>query len=256
MSRARRYAAVLGLSLLVWSTPALAQVEEAAVGASAFEWVAILGAVALLPFVLVMVTSFVKVSVVLAILRNAIGAQGVPPGPVIIGLAIILSIYIMAPVGLSMYDEAQVALDEVDQALPPDEDPSQFERVSAAALAAAGPLTAFLERHAHQKDRDLFVEMSPHRDAAGGALDDDDLMVLVPAFVLSELKEAFQIGFLIFIPFIVIDMVVANILLSLGMHMLSPTTVSMPFKLLLFVLVDGWYLIVRGLVESYQMTGV
>jgi type III secretion protein R len=124
-----------------------------------------------------------------------------------------------------------------------------------AAREAVEPLRGFLAQHAHRQDVALFVELSGDGDVDDGVarLSADDLLVLTPAFVVSELKEAFQIGFLLFIPFLVIDLVVANILMSLGMVMLSPTTVSLPFKLMLFVLVDGWYLLARGLVASYQV---
>ncbi|MBI3186076.1 MAG: type III secretion system export apparatus subunit SctR [Myxococcales bacterium] len=209
-----------------------------------------LAALGLVPFVLLMVTSFVKISVVLSIVRSAMGTQQIPPTQVITGLAIILTVYIMAPVGQEMYRVAQVErLQSTEGMLSPQTVQQLFE----ASHRAKEPLRNFLLKKVTIKDRSLFyslaLKMRKEEDRVG--VTDRDFLVIVPAFVVSELKEAFQIGFLLFVPFIVIDMVVANILLALGMHMLSPTTISMPFKLLLFVLVDGWYLIAKGLVVGY-----
>jgi type III secretion protein R len=209
-----------------------------------------LAALSLVPFVLMMVTSFVKISVVLSIVRSALGTQQIPPTPVITGLAIILTVYIMAPVGQAMYRAAEVDVMERGAALMSSQTVGQLLN---AGDRAKEPLRDFLIKKVTQKDRGLFFNLArkmrtaEERDAIG----DRDFLVIVPAFVVSELKEAFQIGFILFVPFIVIDMVVSNILLALGMQMLSPTTISMPFKLLLFVLVDGWYLIAKGLVVGY-----
>jgi type III secretion protein R len=209
----------------------------------------ILGALTLAPFVLIMLTSFVKISVALSILRNALGTQSVPPNQVITGLAFVLTIFIMMPVASQMYGAAGSITDTRDI----------FSEASVKSLFDASnrakePLRLFLSKHSHDQDRVLFMELAgrlkteaPSEPTPGKT----DFQVIIPAFVTSELKEAFQIGFLIFVPFIVIDMVVANILLSMGMHMLSPSVISLPFKLLLFVLVDGWFLLVRGLVLSY-----
>ncbi len=209
-----------------------------------------LAALSLVPFVLMMVTSFVKISVVLSIVRSALGTQQIPPTQVITGLAIILTVYIMAPVGQEMFRVA--GADVLKQGGEVFSSRTVGQMLEAADRAKE-PLRDFLLKKVTIKDRSLFYNLArkmrtgEDRDAIG----DKDFMVLVPAFVVSELKEAFQIGFILFLPFIVIDMVVANILLALGMHMLSPTTISMPFKLLLFVLVDGWYLIAKGLVVGY-----
>jgi type III secretion protein R len=211
--------------------------------------VVMLGLLALLPFLLIMVTSFVKVAVVLSLLRTAIGAQQVPPNQVITGLAIVLSIYIMAPVGMQIYEEVSPTLTQLEQT---DQRPG-FAEYRDLATRSAAPLKSFLNKHAHPMESQLLYELAlelrPPDQREG--LERQDLIVAVPAFVVSELKEAFTIGFILFVPFIVIDMVIANILLSLGMHMLSPTTISLPFKLLLFVLVDGWFLVVKGLVLGY-----
>jgi type III secretion protein R len=262
--------------------------------------VMVLGALALAPFVLIMLTSFVKISVVLAILRNALGTQSVPPNQVITGVALILSMFIMTPVVRNMYHEAGAIANTRDIFSE-----SSIKNLFDAVDKGKEPLRRFLAKHAHDADRMLFVELArrleeapsqggtgtppptpPVREsapvpapttsesAAGKAdtlpippktqdheakADDktgdkpgkDDFQVLIPAFVTSELQEAFQIGFLVFLPFIIIDMVVANILLAMGMSMLPPSVVSLPFKLLLFVLVNGWFLIVRNLVLSY-----
>jgi type III secretion protein R len=211
-----------------------------------------LAALAMVPFVLIMITSFVKIAVVLSIVRQAIGTQQIPPTQVITGLAIILTIYIMTPVGLEIYNSSR---DVIQQSKPGSAAIADFtvDQIIAAAREGQHPLRRFLIKHAHLKDRDMFFKlawrMREPRDRA--ALTDEDFSVIVPAFVISELKEAFQIGFILFMPFLVIDMVVSNILMALGMQMLSPTTISLPFKILLFVLVDGWYLITRGLVLGY-----
>ncbi|MFP2908105.1 type III secretion system export apparatus subunit SctR [Pyxidicoccus sp. 3LFB2] len=209
-----------------------------------------LAAMGLVPFALMMVTSFVKISVVLSIVRSALGTQQIPPTQVITGLAVILTVYIMAPVGQEMYRAAGMDIWA--------KGPGVFSSETVGTLlGAAGkskePLREWLMKKVTTKDRSLFFNLAKkmRKGEDRDAVESDDFMVIVPAFVVSELKEAFQIGFLLFVPFIVIDMVVANILLALGMHMLSPTTISMPFKLLLFVLVDGWYLIAKGLVIGY-----
>ena len=218
-------------------------------GGSPLTMVVALGLLALLPFLLIMVTSFVKVAVVLSLLRTAIGAQSVPPNQVITGLAIVLSIYIMAPVGMQIYEEVAPTVEAFEESnIRPG-----FDEYRDLARRTADPLRAFLVKHAHAVEKellfDLALELRPPEQRKD--VERDDLIILIPAFVVSELKEAFTIGFILFVPFIVVDMVIANILLSLGMHMLSPTTISLPFKLLLFVLVDGWFLVVKGLVLGY-----
>ena len=207
---------------------------------------------ALVPFVLIMVTSFVKIAVVLSIVRQAIGTQQIPPTQVITGLATILTVYIMMPVGLEIYHSSEKTMARYG-------DKGGFasftvDQVVELVREGQHPLRRFLIKHAHLKDRDMFYKlawkMRQPQDRA--TLTDEDWSIIVPAFTISELKEAFQIGFILFVPFLVIDMVVSNILMALGMQMLSPTTISLPFKILLFVLVDGWYLITRGLVLGYS----
>jgi flagellar biosynthesis protein FliP len=192
----------------------------------------------LLPAVLVMFTSFTRIVVVLGFLRQAIGGQQIPPNPVIIGLALFLTLFIMAPTvdvittnSINPYMEKQITMNE-------------------ALKRAESPAKLFMLKQTREKDIALFLKLSKESVPAKPA--DLPLKVVVPAFAISELKTAFEIGFLIFIPFLIIDMVVASILLSMGMMMLPPVMISLPFKLLLFVLVDGWNLIVGTMVRSFQ----
>ena len=210
-----------------------------------------LSLLSLLPFLLMMSTSFVKFSVVFAILRSALGLQQVPPPAVTTGLALVLTAYVMAPVGTQAYDAVQPLL--MESSGQDVVSPGGAQMVLEAVSRAREPLRAFLFKHAHPKERAAFHQMALRMGPPSWkeSLKDTDLLVLLPAFTVSELTEAFMIGFLIFLPFLVIDMVVSNLLLAMGMHMLSPVTISMPFKLLLFVLVDGWDLLVRGLVQGY-----
>lgn len=198
---------------------------------------------ALLPFAAVMVTSFTKIVVVLSLLRNALGLQQSPPNMVLNGIALVLSFYVMFPVGQEMSEK----VGRIDGA------------GGAATLLEAGdrakePLRDFLVKHAPQRERTFFLHtaqksLPPERAAK---LTDRDFVVILPAFTIGQLASAFEIGFLVFLPFLVVDLVVANILMAMGMQMLTPTTVSLPLKLLLFVLVDGWVKLAHGLVLSYR----
>lgn len=205
------------------------------------------------PFILMMTTSFVKIAVVLSLVRSALGTQQIPPNQIITGLALILTVYVMIPVGQRVYDAtADVIRTQTQQDLL---SLASVDILKAAVDTGKEPMREFLLAHAHNQERKLFYNIGKRlkiNDTLGG-LTNKDFIVLIPAFVISELSEAFQIGFIIFLPFLVIDMVVSNILLSMGMFQLSPVTVSLPFKLLLFVLVDGWYLITEGLVNGYLM---
>ena len=198
--------------------------------------------IALAPFFAVMVTSFTKIVVVLSLIRNALGLQQVPPNLVLNGLALILSLYVMYPTMQQM-----VAASGVDSV------PAQTDELFSAADRAKEPLRAFLVRHSDPGERAFFQRTQARVAERSGteAAGETDFIVIIPAFVVKELTTAFQIGFLIFLPFLVIDLVISNILLALGMMMLSPVTISLPFKLLLFVLVDGWVKISHGLVLSY-----
>ena len=199
--------------------------------------------VALAPFVGVMVTSFTKIIVVLSLLRNALGLQQVPPNVVLNGMALILTIYVMFPVGLEMAERVKAVRSPMNNT----------QGLMDAANAAKEPLRDFLVKHSSPVQRAFFLKTAqknlPSERAA--QLTERDFVVTVPAFTVGELSAAFQIGFLIFLPFLVIDLVIANILTAMGMMMLSPTTISLPFKLLLFVLVDGWIKVAHGLVLSY-----
>ena len=203
--------------------------------------VAALAALSLAPFLLVVTTSFLKIAVVLSLLRNALGTPRVPPTMVITGLAVALTVVAMAPT-------AGKVAGAVEQGLAGR--PATVEAVLDAGRAAREPVREFLLHHAHADALDALHGMAV-RSRPDEQVQRRDLIVAVPAFILSELKEAFLIGFILFIPFLVLELVVANVLLALGMHMLAPTTVSLPFKLLLFVAVDGWTLIIQGLLEGY-----
>jgi type III secretion protein R len=210
----------------------------------------VLGAFALAPFVLIMLTSFVKISVVMSILRNALGTQQVPPNQVITGISLILTIFIMTPVAEKMYAEAGQIGDT--EAIFSE---MSVKTIFEAAKRGREPLRAFLERHAQERDRKMFFDLARQMAKRNGndpeSINVRDFRIIIPSFVTSQLTEAFKIGFLLFIPFLIIDMVVSNILQAMGMFMLSPTVISLPFKLLLFVLVNGWVLLIQGLVLSY-----
>jgi len=199
-------------------------------------------ALAIAPFFAVMVTSFTKIVVTLSLLRNALGLQQVPPNIVLNGLALILSLYVMYPVGQSMQDAIV--------AHPPAPTES---KLMVAMNAGKEPLRDFLLKHSDPRERNFFLKTAQRvgNPEHAAEMTDRDFVVVIPSFVVKELSLAFQIGFLIFLPFLVIDLVISNILLAMGMMMLSPTTISLPFKLLLFVLVDGWVKLSHGLVLSY-----
>lgn len=196
-------------------------------------------AAGLLPFVVVMLTSFVKMAVVLSIVRSAMGAPQVPPNSVVTGLALALSMVVMAPVAYEVGEELTA-----DAAAFSGGSPGE---ILSAVERAAQPVRRFLIRHAHPDHVATFAEMAP----GGDPEEAPSWRVLVPAFVVSQLHEAFRMGFVVFLPFLVLDMLIASVLLSLGMHMLSPTTISLPFKLLLFVFADGWTLIGTSLLGAY-----
>jgi type III secretion protein R len=200
-------------------------------------------ALSLAPFIALMVTSFVKFSIVLSLVRNALGIQQIPPNMVINGLALILSLYIMAPMGIEMFDIISNAFNKHDN----------FENVLLDAGAAKEPLRAFLLKHSKKKERLFFAQSAKKlwQNESAQKLQDTDLIVLIPAFTVNELAKAFKIGFLIYLPFVIVDLIVSNILLAMGMMMMSPMTVSLPFKLLLFVLTDGWTKLIHALVLSY-----
>ncbi len=204
----------------------------------------VLLALAALPFAAMVVTSYTKISIVLGLLRNAIGVQQVPPNMVLNGVAIIISCYIMAPV----FIEASKGLTS------PSAQTSSTQTLMQAADSAREPFRKFLDQHAEEREKQFFLKSAaiiwPSEQAA--ALKKDDLIVLAPAFLLSELTAAFRIGFLLYLAFIVIDIVIANVLLAMGLSQVTPSNVAIPFKLLLFVTLDGWSRLVHGLVLTYR----
>jgi type III secretion protein R len=201
-------------------------------------------AIGLLPFVAMVVTSYAKIVVVLGLLRNALGVQQVPPNMVLNGIAILVSAYVMAPVGM----QAAKAL----QGEQIDAQPSQA--LIQAFGAAREPFRAFLIKHTDEREKRFFLRSAAvvWPKAQAQSLNENDLIVLAPAFTLSELTDAFKIGFLLYIAFIVIDLIIANVLLALGLNQVMPTNVAIPFKLLLFVVMDGWSTLIHGLVMTYR----
>ena len=191
----------------------------------------------LAPAILILMTSFARIIIVLSFVRTALATQQMPPNQVLVGLALFLTFFIMAPTFQQVNENAltplfaeEISLDEA------------YEQASI-------PLKEFMSKHTRQKDLELFLNYN--KADRPESLEDVSLTMLVPAFALSEIKTAFQMGFMIFIPFLVIDMIVASILMSMGMMMLPPVMISLPFKILLFVLVDGWYLIIKSLLQSF-----
>ncbi|HEY9102581.1 flagellar type III secretion system pore protein FliP [Chitinimonas sp.] len=196
-----------------------------------------LTALTFLPAVLLMMTAFTRIVIVLSMLRQALGTQQSPPNQVIVGLSLFLTVFVMSPVLDKIWTEAY--------------QPYSQEQIgfNEALERASKPLKQFMIKQTRQKDLALFVELS--QSAKPNGPEDISLKVLVPAFVTSELKTAFQIAFLVFIPFLIIDMVVASVLMAMGMMMVSPVTIALPFKIILFVLVDGWTLLIGSLVQSF-----
>jgi flagellar biosynthetic protein FliP len=203
-----------------------------------FEILGILTVLALAPSILIMMTSFTRIIIVLSFVRNALGIQQLPPNQVLIGLALFLTFFVMAPIGTQVYDDAVIPYLE-----------NRIEQQEALDRAMA-PLREFMFRNTRESDMNLFLNLSGQERPE--ILDDIPTHVVIPAFIISELKTGFQIGFLIFLPFIVVDMVVASTLMSMGMMMLPPVMISLPFKILLFVLVDGWNLVIRNLIMGFN----
>jgi len=203
----------------------------------AIQLIALLTILSLAPSIVVMMTSFTRIVVVLSLLRTALGTATAPPNTVIVALALFLTAFVMGPTLQRSYDDAVKPLVgnqiTVEQALQ----------------RGAGPLRSFMQKNVREKDLKLFMDLSG--DAPPATPDEMSMRILVPAFMISELKRAFEIGFLLFLPFLIIDLVVASVLMSMGMMMLPPVVVSLPFKLIFFVLVDGWSLVAGSLVQSY-----
>ena len=198
---------------------------------------ALMTTLTLLPSLLLMMTSFVRIIIVMSILRQALGTGQTPPNNVLVGISLFLTLFIMSPVLTDVYTNALV---------PYMENGMKFDKALAAAEA---PLRGFMLKQTREEDIGLFMQMARKADVSDAS--QVPFTTLVPAFITSELKSAFTIGFLIYIPFVVIDLIVASVLMSMGMAMLSPMMISMPFKLMLFVLVDGWSLIMGSLAASF-----
>jgi len=240
----------LGLLTLLLMSPAFAQVgmpivnmvDDGSGGTKyslTLQLLALMTVLTLLPSLLLMMTSFVRIIIVMSLLRQALGTAQTPPNQVLLGMALFLTLFIMSPVLSTVYDEAIT---------PYFEEKISFETALAEAEA---PFRVFMLNQTRETDIAMFVEIAGNENIQEPA--DVPFTTLVPAFITSELKSAFSIGFLIYIPFVVIDLVVASVLMSMGMMMLSPMMISMPFKLMLFVLVDGWTLIMGSLTSSFAV---
>ncbi|MEY2617679.1 MAG: type secretion system export apparatus subunit SctR [Pseudomonadota bacterium] len=203
----------------------------------------VFGLLALLPTLVVVTTSFLKIAVVMMLLRNALGVQQVPPNIALYGLALILTAYVMAPVGNRIYE---TTLQNPTSMRTP-------EGMLANVRRGIEPLRGFMERNSRPEQRDFFLRTSQRMwgPAMSADVKPTDFLILLPAFLVSELTSAFQIGFLIYLPFVVIDLIVSNILLAMGMMMVSPVTISLPLKLFLFIAADGWTRLIQGLVLTY-----
>ena len=231
-------------AVLVWvSTPAVAQTLSLDFGqggdatARIIQIIALITILSLAPSILVMVTSFIRIMVVLSFLRTAMGTQQTPPNQVLVSLALFLTVFVMMPTFEKAFDQGIQPLiaGEIDES-------EAFNR-------SVGPFRDFMMSHVREQDLGLFVEIGkiPEEEARR----EMPMRVLIPAFMISELRRAFEIGFLIFVPFLIIDMVVASVLMAMGMMMLPPIIIALPFKIIFFVLVDGWFLIVGSLVRSF-----
>ena len=228
-----------------------------------FSLIVLFVGLSLLPFVAMIATSYLKIVVVMSLIRNALGIQSIPPNMVINALAMILSFYIMAPVASEAW---AIAKEELAKRQPAAETSGTSGMARAAGKAdgrwfetdavakAAEPFRKFLSDHTSPRERAFFVNTAETlwgKDGKPAKVDPESYYVLLPSFCVSELTKAFQIGFLVYLPFIAIDIIVSNILLAMGMMMVSPVTISLPFKLLLFVMVNGWTLLIQGLVRGY-----
>ena len=232
------------VTIVAWVEPAAAQQMTIDFGAKGggmterlVQLVALITVLSIAPSILMMVTSFVRIVVVLSLLRTAIGIPQSPPNSVLISLALFLTAFVMTPTLEKSYkDGIQPLMEEKIQMT------EAFEKTTA-------PLAAFMLKHVREGDLQLFFNLAKVKPPATAA--ETPLRILVPAFLISELRRAFEIGFLLFIPFLIIDLVIASLLMAMGMMMLPPVTISLPFKLIFFVLVDGWALVAGSLVQSY-----
>ncbi|MBU0550977.1 flagellar type III secretion system pore protein FliP [Myxococcota bacterium] len=251
MRHHRAFALLIALLILLLSGAALAQAQplslpkvQMSVGGGEGDWVGALRVMALLtiltlaPSILLTMTSFTRIVIVLSFMRQALGTQQSPPNQVLVALALFLSVFIMQPVWSKVHTDALAPFmaGEINQTVA-------LER-------AQEPVRAFMFKHTRQKDLGLFIRAAGAQRPKTRA--DVSTWQLIPAFIISELRTAFQMGFMLYVPFLVMDMVVASILMAMGMMMLPPILISLPFKIMLFVLVDGWNLLVTSLIESFQ----
>jgi flagellar biosynthetic protein FliP len=236
-------ATALGAVALFSADPALAQNlsldfgEGGSATGKIVQIVVLMTVLSLAPSILIMVTSFVRIVIVLSFLRTAMGAQQTPPNAVLVSLALFMTFFIMQPTLETAYTNGILPLIEEEIS-----EEQALERTVA-------PFRAFMLKHVREKDLELFLDLA-RIEAVPSALE-TPLRALIPAFMISELRRAFEIGFLLFVPFLMIDMVVASVLMSMGMMMLPPVMISLPFKLIFFVLVDGWYLVAGSLARSF-----
>ncbi|MCW9033677.1 MAG: flagellar type III secretion system pore protein FliP [Alphaproteobacteria bacterium] len=239
---------VIGLvasGLIFMTQPAFAQSFTLDLGGDSsattrvVQLIALTTVLSLAPSILIMMTSFTRIVIVFSFVRTALGTQQAPPNQVLISLALFLTLFIMMPTFEEVYDEALKPMME-----------GQMEEVEAFDRALV-PFHRFMSRHVREQDLQLFFDIAKIDDTKLDGIESVPMKALIPAFMLSEIRRAFEIGFLIFVPFLVIDMVVASVLMSMGMMMLPPIIVALPFKIIFFVLVDGWYLLVGSLVKSF-----
>ena len=230
-----------------------------------FSLIIVLVGLSLIPFVAMIATSYLKIVVVMSLIRNALGIQSIPPNMVLNALAMILTFYIMAPVvseSWSAIVESQKTMAAKAGTVAPQAQgqgavahpPSTIDLSSLDLSKAGEPFRRFLSEHTAPRERMFFIKTAETlwgKDGEPAAVDPESYWILLPSFCVSELTKAFQIGFLVYLPFIAIDIIVSNILLAMGMMMVSPVTISLPFKLLLFVMVNGWTLLIQGLVKGY-----
>ena len=245
--RVRRVTVVAGVAAILAAGVVSAAAQDISINLGAgdgggltervIQLIALLTVLSLAPSILVMMTCFTRIVVVLSLLRTALGTATAPPNAVIVSLALFLTAFVMGPALQSAYDAGVRPL--MNNEISTEE---AFTR-------GVGPLRAFMQKNVREKDLKLFADMS--HEAAPASPEEMSLRILVPAFMISELKRAFEIGFLLFLPFLIIDLVVASVLMSMGMMMLPPVVVSLPFKLIFFVLVDGWSLVAGSLIQSY-----
>ena len=237
---------LIGAGMVLYAPVALAQqltldmggAEDGTLSGRIVQLLALLTILSLAPSILIMMTSFTRIIVVLSFLRTALGVQQTPPNTVMMSLALFLTFFIMGPTLKTAYDEGIQPLinQEIDEA-------TAMER-------ATDPFKTFMLKHTRETDLSLFIELS-NTEMPKTAME-TPLQVVIPAFMISELRRAFEIGFMLFLPFLIIDMVTASILMSMGMMMLPPIMISLPFKIIFFVLVDGWHLVVGSLVKSFE----